>query len=308
MVNTSEMTSLAASNTRPILIIGAPRSGTTLLATMLNAHPNIFMANEAKIFVRILPHINKYPSPIDKKTANSIIKRLETQELHYLNPLPTANDVMQTHTDMNLVTFLRALFEALAEREGKKRWGEKTAVAYRQLELICKSFPDAILLAVERDPYEIAASYKKINPKWGVLGALIHWLDFKRSIAREGSRKPGILLVSYEKLVTSPESTLREVCSHIGEVFDTAMLDFHKTDRANALAPDKTYEGPAKPLYRSAKPPGHLYKGLRGLIISQLIKSATHIGHRTTLLYLLVKTWVYIKAALWEVKQKILRN
>jgi len=308
MSHTKKITSSAESNTRPILIIGAPRSGTTLLTTMLNAHPNIFMANEAKIFVRILPHMDKYPSPIDERTANSIIKRLETQELYYLSPLPTVAEILQGHTNMDLTMFLRALFEALASREGKKRWGEKTAVAYRQLNLICKSFPDAHLLAVERNPYEMAASYIKINPKWGALGALIHWLDFKRAIAREISPKSKILIVSYEKLVTHPDSALREACNHIGEKFDVAMLDFYKTARANSLASDKTYAGPARPLYRPPGPPDYLHHGLKGTIIHHLISGAPRIERRPTLLYLIVKTWVYIHAVLWEIKNKILRN
>lgn len=310
MVNTNETTSLslAKSNSRPILIIGPPRSGTTLLTTMLNAHPNIFMANEAKVFVRMLPYADKYPSPVDKKTANSIIDRLENQELHYLNPLPTVSEILPEHADIELATFIRSLFEALAYREGKKRWGEKTAVAYRQLNLICKSYPDAQLLALDRDPYEIAASYKKINPKWGALGAIIHWLDFKRAVAREVSPKSKILIVSYEKLVASPEPVLRKICDHIGEEYNSAMLDFYKTKRANSLASDKTYEGPARPLYRSPEPPDYLRQGLRGLIIRHLISSAALIERRPTVIYLIVKAWIYVRVVLWEIKHKIQRN
>lgn len=300
------MASLEKSNTQPIFIIGAPRSGTTLLTTMLNAHPDIFMANEAKIFVRLLPHMDKYPSPINKKTADSILKQLETQELHYLRPLPAANEVLRTDMDMTLTMFLRSLFETLAEREGKKRWGEKTAVAYRQLNLISKSFPDAILLAVERDPYKMAASYIKINPKWGAMGAVIHWLDFKRAIARKVSPESKILIITYENLVTNPESTLQEVCNHIGEKFDIAMLDFHKTARAASLASSKTYEGSAKPLYRSAEPPDDLRRGLSGLIINHLIINAPLIETRPTLAYLTIKAWVYTRAVLWEIKHKVL--
>jgi len=307
MAKSSEVTYVSASHSRPILIIGAPRSGTTLLTTMLDAHPHIFMANESKIFVRILPHMNKYPSPVNKQTANKIIKRLKTQELHYINSLPTATEVLGAQGDMDLATFLRSLFELLAEKEGKRRWGEKTAVSYRQLDLICKTYPDALLLAMERSPFEIAASYEKINPKWGSLGGIIHWLDFKQSLARKAPPTPRILIVSYENLITNPKSTLEDVCDHIGEKFDPVMLDFHKTKRAISLAQDKFYEGTAKPLYHLTNQSAHLSNGLQKLIVKQLVSSVGTIERRPTLLYLLIKAWVNLRALLWEINNKLLK-
>jgi len=300
---------LPTSNKPPILIIGPPRSGTTLLATMLNSHPDIFMANEAKVFVRILPHNNNYPSPINERTAKSIIHRLETQELHYLQPLPEAKEILRENTNMDLAAFLRSLFETLAHREGKKRWGEKTAVAYRQLPLIRRCFPDALLIGLERNPYEIAASYMRINPKWGALGALVHWLDFRRAVARENFKEANIQMVSYEELISNPETVLRNVCAYVGEEYNITMLDYYKTNRAHSLSADRTYEGSAKPLYRSPEPPDNLRCGLTGYIIRRLIKTSELIDRHTdrrSFFFLMLKAWVYCRATLWEIKHKFL--
>ena len=300
---------ISALNGNPILIIGPPRSGTTLLATMLNSHPGIFIANEAKVFVRLLPRKEKNLL-LDEQAVQGIIMQLERNELHYLSPLPGARDILQDEMNLDLVKFIRSFFGAIAVREGKRRWGEKTAVAYRQLPLIHSSFPDAVFLGLDRDPYEIAASYMKVNPKWGALGAIIHWLDFRRAVVKQG-QEFNFYMVSYKKLVSDPATVLTEVCNHIGEVFDSAMLDFHQTDRARSLAVDKTFEGPAKPLYRASDPPDALRKGLKGFVIKRLIQAAPSLdrmlNHRT-LFYLLVKVWVYFRATLWELKHRLWRQ
>lgn len=297
-------------NDKPILIIGPPRSGTTLLATMLNSHPEIFVANEAKVFVRLLPRMEKEARPLDEQTAREILTGLEHNELYYLAPLPGTRDIFQHEKSLNAVAFIRALFRKIALREGKSRWGEKTAVAYRQLPLIRSSFPDAVYLGLERDPYEIAASYMKVNPRWGALGAIIHWLDFRRAVAAQGP-KFDFLMVSYKALVTDPEATLTGVCEFIGEIYDGAMLDFHKTGRASTLAADETFKGPAKPLYRAPAPPEQLRRGLTGFVIRRLIQADPIQGQRagsTSLLYIFVKVWVYIQAVLWELMHRLKRE
>jgi hypothetical protein len=274
---------------------------------MLNAHPDVFLANEAKVFVRWLPRLAKSPEGVDEATAQEILRRLATVELHYLAPLPEAEEILQDAQALAPETFFRRLFERLAAREGKQRWGEKTAVAYRQLALIRRAYPDALFIGLERDPYAIAASYRKINPKWGALGGIVHWIDFRRAVAHLGSGA-NYLSVSYAALVAEPEATLKAVCAFIGVEFAPGMLEYHATGRARALAADRTFEGPSRPLYRAEEPPRDLRSGLRGLLVRRLIAAAPDPGRnpgRTSLLYLLVKAWVYARALLRQGREAL---
>lgn len=277
---------------------------------MLNAHPDVFLANEAKVFVRLLPRLAKRPEGVDAAAAQEILRRLERVELHYLVPLPDAGEILQDARALPPETFFRRLFERLAMREGKSRWGEKTAVAYRKLALIHTAYPDALFIGLERDPYSIAASYRRINPKWGALGGIIHWYDFRRAIA---GLEPGTdyLSVSYSALITDPEATLRKVCAFIDVDFDPAMLAYHTTDRARALATDRTFAGPSRPLYRGEEPPQELRSGLRGRLVRRLITAAPapeRVQSRGRVLYLLVKAWVYARALLWQGREVLQRR
>ena len=270
---------------------------------MLNSHPRIFIANEAKVFVRFLPRALRKSLQLDIKAAQDVINGLENNELYYLKPLPAASDVLNGHDNIAPCIFIKRMFEDLAAREGKSRWGEKTAVAYRQLPIIRECFPDAIYIGLDRDPYERAASYVKVNPKWGALGAIVHWLDFRRAIYSQGTEF-NCLLVSYRNLVSDPEATLSGICAHIGESYEDDMLEFHTSDRAKFLASDATFNGASKPLYSKSGASSRMHNGVTGHLINRLIKAdplRDPVKNRVSVLLPVVKLWVYAQAIMWEI-------
>jgi hypothetical protein len=292
-------------NTAPILIIGPPRSGSTLLATMLNAHPRLFIANEAKVLVTLLPRASTYGTSLSKEVVAEILRDLEQNELAHHAPLPRAEELLPAMGPPTVSALIRRLFQLLAHREGKARWGEKTAVAYRRLDEIRRSFPEACLIALDRDPWQIASSYDKRIPKWGALGGLMDWIDYRRALARQGSSFQ-IHIVSYEKLVTKPEDTLREVCAYLGEDFCPTMLEFHRTERAAKLKTSPEFAGASRPLFAPPKPSAHLRQGIRSRLIQTLIDT----GHRTNsralrpgLWELLLRAGLFARASLWELRQ-----
>ena len=229
---------------QPILIVGAPRSGTTLLATMLNAHPDIFIANESKLLINLLPRQGGQRQSIsrDKLLAEAAARGLGSHVR--LSDLPP---------DSNAADLLRSVFEASAEANGKKRWGEKTAVAFRRLPALVNAYPDAHFIGLERDLEAVAASYSRINPSWGATGGVVHWLEFKQAIARQG---PDFrcLLISYEELTEKPELTLRRVCEFVGEPFDASTLRYYETAQAQYLAQSPEFAGASRALYHSGVP------------------------------------------------------
>src|SRR5215211_3395266 len=45
----------------PVIVYGAPRSGTTYLTTLLNSHPEVFVSNEIRLFAWLHQTINVVP-------------------------------------------------------------------------------------------------------------------------------------------------------------------------------------------------------------------------------------------------------
>jgi hypothetical protein len=303
------MTAQFSSDDAPILIIGPQRSGSTLLATMLNAHPRIFIANEAKVFVGLLPGADSNGTSLSKEVVAEILRDLEKNEMAHHAPLPDAGQVLADMDPPTVPSLIRSLFRLLAVREGKERWGEKTAVAYRQLDEIRRSFPEARLIGLDRDPWQIAASYEKKIPKWGAIGGLVHWIDYRRALARQDANFQ-IHIVSYEKLITKPEETLRELCAYLGEDFSPMMLEFHRTERASKLRTSSVFSGVSRPLFVPPEPSPHLRRGIQ----SRLIQTLIDIGHSTNSQTLRPGIWertlrvgLFIRASLWELRSREFR-
>lgn len=294
----------------PVLIIGPPRSGTTLLATMLNAHPRLFVANETKVLINLLPGPGKPHRPLSKARAATMLRQLELNELMGAAPLPRYSDLFAQADEPTVPTFLQELFRHLARREGKSRWGEKTAVAYRNLEAIRCAFPNACFLGLERAPEEIAASYERIVPKWGSIGGMTHWIDFRRAVARQDSAFR-IHLVSYPELVREPEDTLRRVCEFLDEEFCPQMLQFHRTRRAAELKQSPEFAGASMPLRQRANAPMAIPGGTRGRVMRWLIDVGNHAKTRATgprPLERLLRIGLYCRAAAWEIRQPDFRQ
>jgi hypothetical protein len=292
---------------RPILIIGPPRSGTTLLATMINAHPRIFVANEAKVLTSLLPGSTVFDASLSRETVAAILRDLEDNELASYAPLPDAAAVLQAAERPSIPAVIGALFETLAAREGKPRWGEKTAVAYRRLDAIRAAFPDALLIGMDRDPMQIAASYQKTIPKWGAFGGLINWLDYHRAIARQDAAFR-MHVVSYAQLTSAPEEALRRVCAFIGEEFDTAMLEFHSTGRAASLQGKPEFAGVSRRLFTPVPPDPRLARGFRGRLGKMLIAAARSPKQPPGIQERALRGCLFVRAALWEAVQPQFRS
>lgn len=289
----------------PIFIIGPPRSGSTLLTTMLNAHPRIFMANESKVLVTWLPQAGNFRRPLSEAAAAGILKDLESAELAPYRPLPTVQEIFDSLAVPDLPGLIRELLRQLAHREGKVRWGEKTAVAYRQLEAIRRAFPDGLLIGMVRDPMQIGSSYERMIPKWGALGGLLEWIDYQRTLASQ-LHELKILLVPYDELTKRPNDTLERVCTYIGEDFSPHMLEFHRTSRANQLQDSPLFAGASRPLYVPAATPAASGSLLRRRLIRGLLRIADEVSPgrtRPPVWESALRVLLFLRAGLWELRQ-----
>jgi hypothetical protein len=209
---------------KPIFIIGAPRSGTTLLRNMLNRHPEIAIYRASDFYRRIYKRSRSFGSLADPRNR----RRLVTELLSSRGVRRMQMDLLELEATLlreanNYDSLYLSLLRFYAQTQGKRRCGDKGHYA-GFIETLCKWYPGASIIHVVRDPRDVVASLLRV--KWAdqnVLGNARLWQRCNVDASRSRN-SPQYLLIRYEQLVTQPEEELRRICGLVGESYSPAML------------------------------------------------------------------------------------
>lgn len=211
----------------PILVVGPPRSGTTLLRVMLCRHPDVWILTETHlldIWTRRFPGLRRgeraaFDAYWEAFTATEPFTWLAVDADRVADRVHAAG--AYRHTDV-----LRALFDEVRSARGVTRAGEKTPDHALHLGSLLEGIPDARVLWTMRDPRTTVASELALDRPWasddaGV--AALRWARSARALLA-WQDDPRVLRVPFEDLVARPEEVLHEVCRHVGVAHEPAML------------------------------------------------------------------------------------
>lgn len=222
-------------NPQGIFITGCPRSGTTLLQSIIASHSQIHTAPETSFFSRIIPRLGvEYSNP--EKMVDLRAIELVREDFSTMTGIELPSDFAGDDADISV----RNLFERLMayfNRDGKPIWVEKTTLHAKNLHVIKRFYPEARIVNVIRDPVACVGSMSVIRPisfsdlRIRYITSLYElsrlWNDCV-SMSMEFPCKDQVMHVSYEGLVESPEETVRNICGFLKIQFEPDMLEsFH---------------------------------------------------------------------------------
>jgi hypothetical protein len=242
---------------KPIIIIGAERSGTTLVMAMLGCHPRIAIPEVAWYYPRFHPYLYTYGDLSQEANfrtlAEEMVHGLKTPYWGVkVNPRTIVDEILATIRERSFTGLYCAMFEWYAKISGgKPRWGEKTPHNLFFIGPISKDFPDAQFLYVTRDGRDASADYiKSAFGPTNIFCAAESWKLCENAARPWREKLPADrwMDVKYELLVAEPEKTLKTICNFLGEQYVPAMLDFHKTAIAKARGATRDH----KPLGHAA--------------------------------------------------------
>jgi tetratricopeptide (TPR) repeat protein len=201
-------------SSRPVFIVGMPRSGTTLTEQILASHPDAFGCGELRFW---------HTACVDYES--SALRGTEDRE-----SLPAAAEKYLS---------LLAGFSADAAHVV-----DKMPANFMNLGLIHAALPHARILHMRRNPLDTGLSiYFQIFSNTHLYAndlediahyftqysrLMTHW----RSTLADGT----ILEVPYEKLVADPEPWIRKIVQFIGLPWDARCLRFNETERTVSTA------------------------------------------------------------------------
>lgn len=216
----------------PTFVVGAARSGTTPLQLALNRNSEIGVYGETQaFFVR-----RKFGAEV---TEAGSWRRLEFWRLVVSSCSPYDDLLDREEIQQRLAHapsyahLLNLVMGAIAAREGKNRWGEKTPAHIFRLNEIRKCFPNARIIHIVRDPRAVICSnIKAFNGgqfnDWNIYSLAKYWVRCMRVHARQvAARNDRYMLVRYEDFVTRPRTVLEDVSSFLGVTFAEKMLNAH---------------------------------------------------------------------------------
>ena len=219
------------------VIVGAARSGTTLLRLMLDAHPYLSIPPET----HFLPDLRALAQrPELKGKENSDARREEFLRVVTTSPFWTdfalGNEALRAAVTQPKKTFsvadgARTVYELYARARGKARWGDKTPPYVWRMKEVRALLPEAYFIHLIRDGRDVALSARGLwfDPaKGNIEDAAAQWLWRIREARQQAIICPNYLEVHYEELISDPMPVLERICSFLELEFDAAMLDYHQ--------------------------------------------------------------------------------
>ena len=216
---------------RPLLIGGCPRSGTTLLRALLDNHPQIAIPPETNFVLPLWHDRPRHRTPHDAAEFIFGGRGRGRGGRRLRGDLPRPEAIALTAAGgPSLGGVLSAAFALYAGRTDKPRWGDKRPRYAVYLDALFALWPDAQFVNVIRDPRGAVASQIPMGwdpPETALEASTANWLmSIERVDACRGRLRPDQLHdLRYEDLVRNPAVALTGVCAFAGLDASGAVID-----------------------------------------------------------------------------------
>ena len=223
----------------PVFLIGFPRSGTTLLDTILRSHPEIDVIEEK-------PLINSVEQIIKSKFKYSL------DELHKLNS-----------DDLN---FLQNHYLEILKNNSDKDKDAKILIDKFPFQTVCLPlintlFPNAKVLFTHRNPYDTVLScfqqsfepnnamahFRSIESASKIYDLTLNiWLDYKKKL------KMNYISSKYEDLINQFDDHILKILDFLGVSWDENIKNYRKTAYKREKINTPSSSQVVQPLYKSS--------------------------------------------------------
>lgn len=198
----------------PLFLIGVPRSGTTILANLINSHSRILMTHETSVFLQLHEIITK--NPLGGSAGHLFGK--------------TYKELWSQHVLEHTKLLIESFYCKIAKQQSRgplSFWGEKHPHFERCLPWLESLYPNSIYIYIVRDPRDTICSIATMN-KWSIFDSAKEWHrissiyeDFVQSIPSER-----LELLKYENLVYDYELAICELLECLGLELDDSSRSY----------------------------------------------------------------------------------
>ena len=218
----------------PILIVGLPRSGSTLIEQIVASHSQVEGTHELHDLPQLVDALNK-------KNANG---------LHFPDNIPDFNPQAWSRLGDQY------LERTLKYRSGAPRFIDKNPNNFIYIGLLHLMLPNAKIINARRHPLDSCfGSYKQLFASgqpfsYDLTELGEYYLQYQTLMDHWHQVLPGkVLDVHYDEVVTDLDTQVRRILDFCDLPFEESCLKFHETDRAVKTA---SSEQVRQPIYSSS--------------------------------------------------------
>lgn len=198
--------SMEISKATPLFLLGSPRSGTTILTRILNAHPKVLLTDETSVILQLSDIVSK--SKLGRKSGIVFGRSYST--------------LWSEHLSSKARYLIETYYERIRELENKSDvlfWGDKHPHHSTKncLNFIDSLFPESCFIYIVRDPRDVALSISKMN-KVAFKDALTTWKKFADQYESyfEKKAKGEYFLSIYEELAGNYQEKTKGILTWLG--------------------------------------------------------------------------------------------
>lgn len=238
----------------PVFVVGASRSGTAMLRSVLMQDANVSLAGETHYFDDLRGRFKgRRLSEMSQDERNQCVDyfRAISERPYGKHGKPEDSRFSRDEllADAALIgdttdSIFEAYCKKIASEKGATIWGEKTPRHVFRIDDILDLYPQAKVVCMVRDPRAVVASYRDWNtgPKdahvddqadkervaksYNIVLATLMWRAAANAAiqarARHGDGR--VRIVRYEDVVAKPEETTRDVASWVGIDYSNDLL------------------------------------------------------------------------------------
>jgi hypothetical protein len=226
-------------NQLPIFfIIGRPRSGTTLLKVLFDAHPNIIVPNEFPVIIDLsykYAKVTHWNAEILKSFYYDIF-RVKKIEYNVINKEDLLHDLMKSEGENIYSDIIKILYSNVKSDFIKKEilcYGDKNPSYSMYVKELSKLFPDAKFIHIIRDYRDQISSMIK-KELYDIPSVSILAYQWKRSLRMIRKVKRAFpekfYTIKYKEFVENPKPLLKEMYDFINIPFDESVFNYYQNE------------------------------------------------------------------------------
>jgi len=219
-------------------IIGRSRSGTTMLRSMFDAHPNVIIPFESPyIFLlrRKYCKIKIWSKEILLEFYNDLFNTTWKFQIWDIDKEKLKEDLLKCEGKNDYFTICKTVhlnYISVFKKENIKVIGDKTPKYAVKIDTLIRLFPEARFIHIIRDYRDQLHSSLKVDFLDSIIPEILYQWKYSAVLVKKIKAKypDKIFSIRYEDLVKDPARGFSEICNFLNIPYFESSLDFYKKE------------------------------------------------------------------------------